>query len=268
MIDVSSFVGPYPFRYVPHPEPSALVRVLEREGIAGAWVGHLPSAFYRDPSSGNGELFRILEPHAGILHPVPAVRPDWPRWEHALRSARDAGAPAVRAYPPQWGLGPHDSSMRELVLAASELGMAVVLTVRFEDLRQRHALDVAGDLSAAAVRALARAGERVRLVVSAAGRDMIEEVHWGLTTAEQQRLFWDIAWIWGPPEDQLAKLFRTIGSRRFVFGTQWPLRLAQNPIANLALLPDDVRSMPLSDASDIVSSSAIAEPRRPAADHR
>jgi predicted TIM-barrel fold metal-dependent hydrolase len=227
--------------------------VLERESIDGAWVGHLPSAFYRDPSPGNRELFSVLEPHRDVLHPVPAIRPDWPRWEHALRAARDGGAPAIRAYPPQWGFGPHDPSMRELALAAGELGMALILTVRFEDLRQRHALDIAGDLSAAAVRALARAGEQVRLVVTAAGREMIEEVHWGLTMDEQQRVFWDFSWVWGPPEDQLAKLFRTVGSRRFVFGTQWPLRLAQNPLANLALLPDDVREEPLSDARDVVS---------------
>jgi predicted TIM-barrel fold metal-dependent hydrolase len=253
MIDVNALVGPYPFRHVPHPDPEALLRVLDRERIAGAWVGHLPSAFYRDPTPGNRELFSILERHASVLRPVPVIRPDWPRWHDALRSAGEAGAAAIRAYPPQWGLGPHDGSMRELALAASELGMPVILTVRFEDLRQRHALDVAGDLSAAAVRSLARAGDRVRLVVTAAGREMIEEVHWGLTTAEQQRVFWDISWIWGPPEDQLAKLFRTVGSRRFVFGTQWPLRLAQNPLANLALLPDDVRDMPLSDARDILT---------------
>jgi predicted TIM-barrel fold metal-dependent hydrolase len=137
--------------------------------------------------------------------------------------------------------------MRDLAIAAGELGIAVVLTVRFEDLRQRHTLDVAGDLTAAAIRSLARAGERVRLVITAAGREMIEEVHWGLTPAEQQRVLWDISWIWGPPEDQLAKLFRTIGSRRFVFGSQWPLRLVQNPRANLDLLPDDLRDMPLAD---------------------
>jgi hypothetical protein len=76
---------------------------------------------------------------------------------------------------------------------------------------------------------------------------MIEEVHWGLTPDEQARVFWDISWIWGPPEDHLAKLFRAIGAGRFVFGTQWPLRLAQNPSANLSLLPDDVRSATLAD---------------------
>jgi len=250
-IDVSTFVGGYPFRYVPHPDPDALVRVLDREGIDEAWVGHLPSAFYRDPTPGNRELLVLLDAFANRLRPVPAVRPDWPRWDVTLSDAANAGAPAVRAYPPHWGLGPHDASMRELAVAAGELGMCLILTVRFEDLRQRHALDVAGDLAAAAIRALARAGDAVRLVVTAAGREMIEEVHWGLTPAEQERVLWDFSWVWGPPEDQLAKLFRTIGSRRFVFGSQWPLRLVQNPRANLDLLPDDVRDMPLADLTSI-----------------
>lgn len=253
MIDVNTFVGGYPFRHIPHPEPTALLRVLDREQLDGAWVGHLPSAFFRDAAPGNRELFALLEAHRDRLRPVPVVRPDWPRWQHALRDAHNAGAPAIRAYPPQWSLGAHDGGMRELALAAGELGMALVLTVRFEDLRQRHSLDVGGDLSAAAVRALARAGDAVRLVVTAAGREMIEEVHWGLTAEEQQRVWWDMSWIWGPPEDQLAKLFRTIGSRRFVFGSHWPLRLVQNPIANLALLPDDVRDAPLADVREVIA---------------
>jgi predicted TIM-barrel fold metal-dependent hydrolase len=245
MIDVDTFIGSYPFRYVPHPTPNALLRVLDREQVDGAWVGHLPSVFYRDPTPGNAELFETLRPFEARLKAVPAIRPDWPGWERALRDAQSAGAPAIRAYPMQWGLAPHDPRLRELALAAGERGLPIVLTVRFEDLRQRHTLDAAGDLSAAAIRSLARAGDRVRLVVTAAGREMIEEVHWGLTPAEQQRVLWDIAWIWGPPEDHLAKLFRTVGPDRFVFGSQWPLRLVQAPLANLDLLPDDLRSLSL-----------------------
>jgi len=254
-IDVNTFVGAYPFRHVPHPDPDVLVRVLDREGIDGAWVGHLPSAFYRDPSDGNAGLYKTLAPFNERLRPVPAIRPDWPRWQSQLRDAMNAGAPAVRAYPPQWSMGPHDAALRELALAAGDRGMALLLTVRFEDLRQRHAMDVAGDLSAAAVRAVARAGEHVRLIVTAAGRELIEEVHWGLTPAEQQRVFWDISWIWGPPEDHLAKLFRTIGAERFVFGTQWPLRLTQTPRANLDLLPDDLRGARLADAESVCSAA-------------
>ena len=248
MIDVNACIGPYPFRFIPHPEPEVLVRVLEREGIDAAWVGHLPSAFYRDPSAGNAQLYTTLTQYPN-LHPVPAIRPDWPGWQRAVMTARDAGAPAVRVYPAQWQLGPGDPRLAELAIACGELRMAIVLTVRFEDLRQRHPLDGAGDLQAAAVRALARAGQGVRLVVTAAGREFIEEVHWGLTDEEQRRIVWDFSWVWGPPEDHLAKLFRAIGSQRFVLGTHWPLRLTQNPRANLDLLPDDVAGRPLADPS-------------------
>ena len=247
MIDINALIGPYPFRLVPHPEPGVLVRVMDREGIQRAWVGHLPSAFHRDPSAGNAELYSALKPHDARLIPVPTIRPDWPRWEHAVRHAADAGAGAVRAYPPQWQLGPDDARMRELALACGEKKLPLLLTVRFEDLRQRHPLDVAGDLTAAAIRSLARAGSGVRVVVTAAGREMIEEVHWGLTPDEQRRVTWDISWIWGPPEDHLAKLFRTIGAGRFVFGTHWPLRLSQTPRANLDLLPGELSNAPLAD---------------------
>ncbi len=79
------------------------MRVLAREGIASAWVGHLPSAFHRDPAAGNAELVRALAPYADVLHAAPVVRPDWPGWEDALSRLVDAGAPAIRAYPATLG---------------------------------------------------------------------------------------------------------------------------------------------------------------------
>jgi hypothetical protein len=250
MIDINTLIGPYPFRFVPHPDPEVLVRVLEREGLDEAWVGHLPSAFYRDPAAGNAQLYTALQPFRN-LRPVPTIRPDWPDWERAIATARDAGAPAVRAYPQIWQLAPGDARLTALAEACGAAKMALLLTVRFEDLRQRHPLDVAGDLQAAHVRPLARAGKQVRVIVTAAGREFIEEVHWGLTPEEQARVHYDFSWVWGPPEDHLAKLFASIGSRRFVFGTQWPLRLTQNPRANLDLLPPEVASSPLADPTQL-----------------
>ena len=100
MIDVNALIGPYPFRHVPHPDPDVLVRVLDREGIASAWVGHLPSAFYRDPTAGNRELATRLAPHAERLRAVPTIRPDWPRWDRAVDEAaavRRAGGSRVSA---------------------------------------------------------------------------------------------------------------------------------------------------------------------------
>ena len=248
MLDCAAYIGQYPFRHLPHPEPDVLVRVLERENLSGAWVGYLPSAWHRDPAPGNAALFAALAPYRQVLQPAPVVRPDWPQWERTLRDLVEKGAAAIRAYPMQWGMAPHDATLLALALACGELGVPLVLTVRFEDLRQRHPLDVAGDLTAAHVRALGRAGERVKLVVTGAGRELIEEVHWGLTPEEQRRVFWDFAWIWGPPEDHFAHLVRSVGAERFLYGTHWPLRLVQNPRANLDLLPEDLRAVAITDA--------------------
>lgn len=246
-VDPSVFIGPYPFRDVPHPDPEILVKVLEREGIARAWVGHLPAAWEADPAKSNATLFRAIEPYRSRLSAAPAIRPDLPDWERTLADAALGGAAAIRAYPAHWGMKSDDAALRDLAIAAGERKLPLILTVRFEDLRQRDARDTAGDLVPQVVRTLARADAGVRLIVSAAGRDFIEEVHWGLTPDEQRRVLWDIGWIWGPPEDHLAKLFRSIGSDRFVFGSQWPLRLVQSPFANLELLPADLADAPLAD---------------------
>jgi hypothetical protein len=39
-----------------------------------------------------------------------------------------------------------------------------------------------------------------------------------------------------------------MGAERFVYGTHWPLRLVQNPRANLDLLPEDLRPAAITDA--------------------
>ena len=250
-VDVNAHVGGYPWRHVPHPEPAVLARVLAREGIDAAWVGHLPSAFWRDPTPGNAELYAALADHPTLL-PAPCVRPDWPRWEPHVRDAADRGAPALRAYPQLWGMAPGDASLARLAAACAEGRLALVLSTRFEDGRQRHPLDTAPDLSPAHVRALARAGTGAALVVVNAGFDFIQETAWALTDAERARVWFDFSWVWGPPDDHLATLFRTVGPERFVYGTGWPLRLTQNARALLDLLPPDVADAKLADAAALV----------------
>src|SRR2546422_10963226 len=60
-----------------------------------------------------------------------------------------------------------------------------------EDGRQRHPNDRAGELPAAAVRALIRSDEDLRLLITHADRGFIEEVHFGSTPEEAARLWWD-----------------------------------------------------------------------------
>ncbi|MEO7997374.1 MAG: hypothetical protein ABI852_08010 [Gemmatimonadaceae bacterium] len=256
-VDVNCWIGGYPFREVPHPEPEILLKVLAREGIESAWVGYLPGAFHRDPAPANRVLYAALKPHGPTLLPAPIVRPDWPGWTDELRRAVEAGAPAVRAYPTQWGYGPGHAAIAELAVACGEVGLVLQLTIRFEDPRQRHSMDSAGDLSGAAVRALARLPQSsCHLMVLGAGRELIEEIHWGLTPDEQSRVWYDFGWVWGPPDDHFAQLVRTIGGNRFVVGTMWPLRLTQQSRALVDLLGENERqNLVLAEGRDVRESA-------------
>jgi hypothetical protein len=233
--DVNAFLGAYPFRRVPGTSPGAVLAAMDRVGIDEAWVTHLPGVFWRDPTEGNPWLLETARKERRF-RPVPAIHPGLADWRDAVRAAVDAGAPAVRADPTFYGIDPAGGAMRALAAACGEAGLALSLAVRLEDGRQRHPNDHAPELPAAAVRSLIRSDARVRLLITHADRPFVEEVHFGSTPEEAARIWWDICWIWGPPEDHLQTLLGSIGAARFVLGTGQPLRLPENAGAKLDLL--------------------------------
>jgi predicted TIM-barrel fold metal-dependent hydrolase len=247
-IDVNAFLGAYPYRRVPGTSVDALLRAMARTAIDAAWVSHLPSLFWRQPMEGNAWLYETVAQESR-LKPVPAVHPGLAGWDAALGEAADRGAPVVRCDPLHYGLDPAGPEMRVLAAACAAAGLPLLLAVRLEDGRQRHPNDHAPELPAAAVRALVRSDRDVRLVITHADRGFIEEVHFGSTPEEAARLWWDVSWVWGPPEDHLATLLGTVGVDRFVFGTGQPLRIPETGVAKLDLLdlPPDQRAAIESD---------------------
>src|SRR5216117_211693 len=234
-IDVNAFLGAYPYRRVPGTSPDGLLQAMARAGIDEAWVSHLPSLFWRQPMEGNAWLYATAarEPR---LKPVPALHPGLSGWEGALGEAADRAAPAGRCDPLYYGLDPAGPEMRVLAAACGAAHLPLMMAVRLEDGRQRHPNDRAAELPAAAVRALIRSDEDLRLLITHADRGFIEEVHFGSTPEEAARLWWDVSWIWGPPEDHLETLLGTIGIDRFVFGTGQPLRIPEASVAKVDLL--------------------------------
>jgi len=234
-IDVNAFLGAYPYRRVPGTSPDGLLRAMGRAGIDEAWVSHLPSLFWRQPMDGNAWLYDAVarEPR---LKPVPALHPGLAGWETAVGEAADRGAPAGRCDPLFYGLDPTGPEVRVLAAACGAAQLPLMMAVRLEDARQRHPNDHAAELPAAAVRTLIRSDEDVQLLITHADRGFIEEVHFGSTPDEAARVWWDVSWIWGPPEDHLETLLGTVGIDRFVFGTGQPLRIPEASVAKVDLL--------------------------------
>jgi predicted TIM-barrel fold metal-dependent hydrolase len=233
--DVNAFLGRYPFRRSPGGSPSGLLGTMDRTGIGQAWISNLSAVFWRDPAEGNSAVYGAADAQPRF-RPVPAVHPGLPEWEAVLRDAVARGAPCARCDPTHYGLDPAGAEMRALAAASGGLGLPLMMAVRLEDIRQRHPNDRAEELSPAALRALVRADPRVRLIVTHADRELIEQVHFGATPGEAARILWDISWIWGPPEDHLEILLKTVGVERFVFGTGMPLRIPEASLAKLDLL--------------------------------
>jgi predicted TIM-barrel fold metal-dependent hydrolase len=250
-IDVNASLGSYPWRRVPGTSPAALRTAMDRTGIDSAWVFHLPGIAWRDPMEGNRWLIDACS-HEPRFTPVPAIHPGLPGWEGELARLRQAGVKLVRADPTWYGLAAAGPEMRALARATADAGIPLMMAVRFEDGRQRHPLDRADELPAAAVRALVREDPRARLVVTHAERAFMEEVHFGSTPAEAGRIWWDISWVWGPPEDHLETLLETIGPSRFLLGSGQPLRLPETPIARLDLL-----DLSAEDRTSIESANAL-----------
>ena len=234
IIDVNAFIGAHPFDHFPPAAPRDLLRAMDRVGIERAWVTNLPDVFRADPASGNDSLIDALasEPR---LEPIPAVDPGRPGWR-AVVEGMSRVAVAIRCDPTWHGLDPAGLEMTELAEACGDSQFPLVLAVRLEDARQRDPGDRSPELPPWAVRHLLRSDARVRLVVTHAQRPFIEEVHFGSTPQEAARVWWDISWLWGPPEDQLQLLVRTVGAERLVFGTGQPLRLPEGGIAKMDLV--------------------------------
>ena len=234
-IDANAFLGSYPFRRVPGTSAESLIAAMDGLAIDEAWVTHLPGVFWRDPAAGNKWLIETCA-RMPRLRPVVAVHPGVAGWRDAVQLAHDSGAPAVRADPTHYAIDPSGQAMRALAAACAAAALPLVLTVRLEDGRQRHPNDRAGELPAASIRLLIRSDPALRLLVTHADRPFIEEVHFGSTVEEAGRIWWDICWIWGPPEDHLQTLLCTVGHERFVLGTGQPLRIPENAGAKLDLL--------------------------------
>jgi predicted TIM-barrel fold metal-dependent hydrolase len=234
-IDVNTFVGAFPWRRVPGTSVAAVLAAMGRTRVDQAWISHLPGILWRDPMEGNDWLYEAAA-RESRLRPVAAVHPGLPGWEREVERARELGAAAVRCDPTWYAIAPGGGSMAALAQACGAASVPLQLAVRFEDGRQRHPLDRADELPPWCIRHLVRSDAAVRIVVTHADRPFIEEVHFGSTPDEASRIWWDLCWVWGPPEDHLETLLRTIGPERFVFGTGQPLRLPENAVAKLDLL--------------------------------
>jgi predicted TIM-barrel fold metal-dependent hydrolase len=174
LIETNACLGHWAARRLRYNTPAGLLQLMDRAGIAQAWVSSASAIMYRNCHAGNEELHETLMGSGvrapdlpGRLVPFAVISPAYAGWERDLRWCVEVmGARGLRLYPAYHRYRLGDACCHELVRAAAELNLVVSVPQRVEDYRQRHWLIDAPDVDLNELAALARAHPGTRFLLS------------------------------------------------------------------------------------------------------
>lgn len=160
LIDISTYVGHWPFRNLRYNTLQGLDELAQRNGITHMVVSNLNGLFYKDANTANLELLEALKAYDGktVFLPLAIVNPTYIQWEKDARNMIEAGFAGFEMAPLYHGysLGaemlpdtylPQDRASKVMDLA-EELDVPVRICSGFENFRGRSPLDTFENLKA------------------------------------------------------------------------------------------------------------------------
>lgn len=140
MFDVNTAIGHWPFRQLENNTLDTLKKYLSGYGVTAAAVAHNHAACYMNVQDANVELLRALETdNSGFFCGVATLNPLYAAWEKDIAVCRnEMGFKALRLLPAYHNYQLEDSAAAEIIAAAAELDMLVVIPNELVNYRQRH----------------------------------------------------------------------------------------------------------------------------------
>jgi len=140
MFDVNTAIGHWPFRELENNTLDTLKSYLKHYGITGAAVAHNHAACYMNVQQANYELFADLSrDKEQFFRGVATLNPLYAAWEKDLKICRnEMNFKALRLLPAYHNYQLDSSAAAEIITAAGELGMLVVIPNEIVNYRQRH----------------------------------------------------------------------------------------------------------------------------------
>jgi predicted TIM-barrel fold metal-dependent hydrolase len=252
IIDVNAFLGHYPFRRLRFNSAAKMVELMDHNGIDRAVVSSLHAVFYRDAHRGNEDLYEETKSLGARFTLVATVNPKYVGWQKDLAEAVEHWKmKAVTLVPAYHGYRLTDEHGQAALARIADYGLPVVLTQRFEDLRQRHHWDVAEDLELKTVTAAARSHPRLRFLLSNwIGLDGQTLVDAGL----KGRCLIDFARLDVLLRKDVPKLVAALGVEAIAFGSHMPFDYVGPSLVKLA----NLETLPEADYQKIAWHNAAA----------
>lgn len=263
IIDVSAGIGRWPFRRLRHADAGSLSALFQKKDVDRAIVYPVAAILAKDCMEGNHEVAEAVfeDPIASDrvsspFVPFAVVNPAFPGWERDFETCIGGmGFEGLRLFPTYHGYGLGDAAFREIVAAAVEKEIPVVLSVRVEDERQHHWLVKVPPLDMRAVADAIGAFPRARFVVS--GATYAELLPVKDVLAELDPWWFDIARMQGRqahpgPVEVVERAVADFGVQRILFGSNVPFQYLDSSLLK-------VRHAPVSqaDRERILSGNAL-----------
>ena len=219
VIDINAFIGEWPFGEIPYRTADGLLTLMDRHGIDQAAVSSMHGIFYKLCDVANRRLWGEIQRHGDRLIPVGTINPAFPGWERDLKQCADElAARAVKLFPTYHGYNVAGSECAEAVDAAAELGLAVIVSVSFEDARVHHWATQIEPMKMQDLAELVAEKRGKRIILSSIHTAEVRNV---LSAAPNADFCVEISHMEGPIMC-VQDLVRDIGAERVMLGTQMP----------------------------------------------
>jgi len=232
-IDVTAFVGQWPWRLQAAATAADLSAYADRLGVTGLCVSHLASVFGYDTRSGNEALLGISAEDER-LWPFAIVNPTEDGWEYELDWAVANGVRGVRIVPGYHGYRLDAPQVGSLLQEVAERGLPLHVCATLEDHRMRHPRYLARQVTIFEIAHLLRRAPRLRLILSGVRAHEWAEIEAQLGPEHPtERVLVDLWFTNGP-----AGVMAAIGARgqagRFAYGSCVPVQTPEATAFQLA----------------------------------
>jgi predicted TIM-barrel fold metal-dependent hydrolase len=221
ILDVNCFHGYWPFRRMAYRTTHDLRRLMTRTGTHNVLVTPLAGIFYKDCLSAVREMLDELQGAAyRNMWPVAVINPVFPGWREDLETMVDEwGCVALRLFPNYHGYRLSDSLAAEMLEAAQERRLPLIISVRVEDERLQHRLARVRPVAPGDIMWVLRSFPNIRLILCEPKPAEVDELRRSILT----HLHASVVTPSRVPQFYLEELVRQLGSQRIMYGTGMPL---------------------------------------------
>jgi uncharacterized protein len=230
-VDLTAFVGQWPWRLPVRLDGAALSAHADRLGLSALCVSHIASVFGFDTRSGNEELFELVRTDERLL-PFPILNPIVDSGE--LGWLASMGARGIRLVPGYHGCSLGSPAVATIADAAADLGIPLQVCARLDDERLRHPRFSAPDVPIHELAELVRRNPRRRLILSGLRSAEWDALRAHLNATDDLSGVVADLWFVNGPVQVIRQICAAGQAAHYAYGSGTPIHTAEATALQLA----------------------------------